>query len=96
MGSPTEEEWPEFSELPAIKQFTFKKFPYNRLQEKFPVITSSAFDLLSKMLTYDPKKRITAQEALEHPYFTDVPPIHPSMMPTFPSKAEKLDGASNR
>ena len=41
------------------------------------------------MLTYDPKQRITAQEALDHPYFTEKPlPTHPSMMPTFPSKAE--------
>ncbi|KAJ3261389.1 MAPK protein hog1 [Boothiomyces macroporosus] len=28
-------------------------------------------DLLSKMLQWDPKKRITAKEALEHPYFDE-------------------------
>ena len=37
----------------------------------------------------DPAQRITASEALKHPYFTEAPPPqHPSMMPTFPSKAE--------
>lgn len=30
-------------------------------------------DLLSKMLCLDPRKRITAKEALHHPYFNDIP-----------------------
>lgn len=32
---------------------------------------SVAFDLLSKMLEYDPEKRITAEEALNHQFFKE-------------------------
>ena len=32
-----------------------------------------AFDLLCKMVEYDPNKRITASQALDHPYFKEDP-----------------------
>ncbi len=39
------------------------------------------------MLTYDPEQRITADEALKHPFFTESPlPKDPSLFPSFPSK----------
>ncbi|GAB2215579.1 hypothetical protein Droror1_Dr00019967 [Drosera rotundifolia] len=37
----------------------------------WPSISSSAKDLVRKMLTQDPKKRITAAEVLEHPWLRD-------------------------
>jgi serine/threonine protein kinase len=39
-------------------------------------------DLLSKLLVYDAKQRITAQEAILHPYFADIED---------PAKLEKLN-----
>ena len=38
------------------------------------------FDLIDKMLTLDPDKRITAEEALKHPFFTD-PSLEPACDP---------------
>ncbi|KAJ2414325.1 MAPK protein hog1 [Coemansia sp. RSA 2524] len=35
---------------------------------RFPSIDPLAIDLLEKMLVFDPRKRITATEALAHPY----------------------------
>lgn len=29
-------------------------------------------DLLQKMLIYHPEKRITAEEAIDHPFFNDI------------------------
>ena len=42
---------------------------YNNLRSLFPYLTQNGLDLLNKFLTFDPKQRITAQEALEHSYF---------------------------
>ncbi|KAI3875765.1 hypothetical protein MKX03_023688 [Papaver bracteatum] len=37
----------------------------------WPTISASAKDLLTKMLTQDPKKRITASQVLEHPWMKE-------------------------
>ena len=36
-------------------------------------LSNSGYDLLSRMLEYDPNKRITAAEALDHEYFKEPP-----------------------
>jgi len=43
------------------------------LKVKFPNATPATIDLLNRFLTYDPVKRITVKEALEHSYFTEKP-----------------------
>ncbi|XP_057538998.1 cyclin-dependent kinase E-1 isoform X6 [Amaranthus tricolor] len=46
-----------------------------------------AYDLLSKMLEYDPRKRITAAQALEHEYFKMEPlPGRNAFVPTRPEE----------
>lgn len=51
-----------------------------------PLLTDNGVDLLNRMLTYDPERRITAKEALMHPYFREDPPPKPvALMPTFPT-----------
>jgi len=46
--------------MPAIKTKSFKAM--------FPNASSKALDLLQKLLQFNPNKRITVEEALEHPY----------------------------
>ena len=36
------------------------------------VLDDEGYDLLMKMLTYDPKQRIIASQALEHPYLNGI------------------------
>lgn len=45
--------------------------------------------LSHRFLTYNPAERITAEEALNHEYFSENPlPIKPAMFPTWPAKSE--------
>jgi calcium-dependent protein kinase len=40
-------------------------------EKVFANISDNCKDLVSKMLEYEPSKRITAEEALHHPWFTE-------------------------
>ncbi|KAI4316988.1 hypothetical protein L6164_024905 [Bauhinia variegata] len=48
-----------------------RKGDYDLQSSPWPSISAAAKDLIRKMLTYDPKKRITAAEALEHPWMKE-------------------------
>ncbi|KAI8816079.1 kinase-like domain-containing protein [Fimicolochytrium jonesii] len=87
LGTPTERNWPGMAKLPGLKTFNFVTQPHNNLRSRFPYLTENGLNLMNRLLCYDPEKRITADEALRHPYFTEPPlPKDPSLFPTFPSK----------
>lgn len=50
----------------------FRQFP-RTLRQHMKRLSNNGYDLLSRMLEYDPNKRITAAEALDHEYFKDSP-----------------------
>lgn len=71
LGTPSEESWPGVTNLPDYKP-TFPNWPARNLSKICPTLDSVGLDLVAKMLRYDPAERITAREALNHPWFDDV------------------------
>lgn len=91
MGTPNETNWPSIKEVPNYAKLKLGKAPCI-LREMFPrtsftggpTLTDVGYDLLSKLLHYDPNERISSQEALKHPWFTERPqPAAKEMLPTF-------------
>ncbi|WOK95989.1 cyclin-dependent kinase D-1 isoform X1 [Canna indica] len=86
-GTPKPSQWPDMVYLPDYVEYQYVPAP--QLRTLFPMASDDTLDLLSKMFTYDPKARITAQQALEHRYFSSVPaPTKPSLLPRPPPKGE--------
>jgi len=72
LGSPSKDVWPEITNRPNYS-FKFPNWPARKYENIFPDFPPDALDLLSQMFVFDPKKRISARKALDHPYFSDIP-----------------------
>ncbi|RDI85111.1 hypothetical protein Vi05172_g5121 [Venturia inaequalis] len=75
MGFPTVEEWPAVSKTEWYFMMRPKEEFRNVFKEKYEHRTSAElFKLLTKMLRYDPDKRPTCEDCLNHPFFTTEEP----------------------
>jgi cyclin-dependent kinase len=73
LGTPTLQEYPEIVNLPEYSP-DLPPYPKPRagLGSLVPTLDPDGVDLLEKMMQYDPARRITAQAALEHPFFYEM------------------------
>ncbi|CDS03442.1 Putative CMGC/CDK protein kinase [Lichtheimia ramosa] len=71
LGTPTDQTWPGVSQLPEYKR-DFELFAPVAIETLLPKLDSLGIDLLKQLLQYPPEKRITANDALNHPYFDDL------------------------
>ncbi|GAA99786.1 uncharacterized protein L969DRAFT_95699 [Mixia osmundae IAM 14324] len=80
LGTPTEDDWPGVKLLADFVPFNpLKK---SSLADLFTAASGEAIDLLTKLLTLNPTKRISARKSLRHPFFSSMPrPTHPEKLP---------------
>ena len=95
LGVPQVEKWEAFEKLKSNNSgIRWRKSSVNKLRYLIPqssmfngpYLSDVGLDLLSKMLEFNPENRISAEEALRHPWFDKEfpPPISKDLLPTFP------------
>lgn len=70
LGTPNEEVWPGVTSLQDWNS-EFPYWPAVPLSRFCPNLSADGLDLLEQILTLDPKRRLTARDAMRHPYFAE-------------------------
>lgn len=70
LGTPDEDNWPGVTRLRDWHEWP--QWQPQDLNKIFPTLGAEGIDFMLKMLAYDPAKRISAKDALNHPYFDDL------------------------
>ena len=71
LGVPDSSSWADAEQLDHYK--LFDNGDVVTIKKKFINFSPLGIDLLEKMIVLDPNKRISAQDALQHPYFNEEP-----------------------
>lgn len=71
LGTPDEHAWPGVTELRDWNNEFPQWVPMN-LSRVVPGLCDAGYQLMESFLALDPKNRMTAREALSHPYFDDI------------------------
>ncbi len=74
MGTPNEDIWPDVKSLDGFNKVSWtqhKKQEFRNVIKYIENLDENGLDLLEKLLHYDPTQRISAIQALQHPYFSE-------------------------
>ncbi|KAG5838921.1 hypothetical protein ANANG_G00228810 [Anguilla anguilla] len=69
LGTPTEESWPGISANQEFQSYRFPQYRAQPLLNHAPRLDTEGLDLLSELLLYDAKLRVSAEASLRHPFF---------------------------
>ncbi|KAI0064903.1 Pkinase-domain-containing protein [Artomyces pyxidatus] len=88
-GTPNQHTWPNFDTLPGCEGVRHHNQYSKRLKSVFEQFGTETCDLIDKLLTCNPRDRITASQALDHDYFwTDPLPADPKTLPNYEASHE--------
>ena len=71
LGTPTHDIWNDGIRQANIVGIKFPNCPGTELEKIIPEASSEAIDLIKQMIKWDPNKRATAKNLLNHPFFTN-------------------------
>ncbi|XP_022107264.1 cyclin-dependent kinase 17-like isoform X1 [Acanthaster planci] len=69
LGTPTDETWPNISSNEEFLSYNFHRYRREPLVNHAPRLDADGQNLLSKLLQYQGKNRISAHDAMRHPFF---------------------------
>lgn len=74
IGKPSARIWPEMTECKALRSINLKDQPFNNLSKRFPELGSTeAMDLMSSLIVYNPKQRLSAEACAYHDWLEQAP-----------------------
>lgn len=88
LGTPTKLVWPDGHQLAANMNFRFPQCVPSDLQQIIPQASRDAIQLMSDLMSWNPKKRPTASQAVKYPYYGTGQNLGPTM--TQPQAMKKL------
>ncbi|XP_038985899.1 cyclin-dependent kinase F-3 isoform X2 [Phoenix dactylifera] len=99
LGTPDSSIWPEGMDLSRAVNFQFFQIPPANLSDIIPNASLEAIDLILQLCSWDPQRRPTVEQSLQHPFFhvgTWVPyplqdPFYPKINETGPKPKLELN-----